>query len=156
MHWWANFPQILARLMMKHGMAAETDQEPPAMGNLATSGICSLPFIHYQELVPTMITVSPHNINNCCFFSQNNNEILRPEQFWNKQELDKGKFLVWGSEWSDLSVTEWSGDCDASLIARNVPKFPFRQQTSYKARNAVKNIRQDNGICVVFIQSPSN
>ena len=56
---------------MKHGMAAETDQEPPAMGNLATSGICSLAFIHYQRLVPTLITVSPHNINNCCFFSQN-------------------------------------------------------------------------------------
>ena len=64
----------LSSLMMKLGMAAETDQEPPAMGNLATSGICSLAFIYYQKLVPTMIAVSPHNINNCYFLSQNNNK----------------------------------------------------------------------------------
>ena len=80
--------------MMKLGMAAETDQEPPAMGNLATSGICSLAFIHYQELVPTLITVWPHHINNCYFFPQNNDKIFRPGEDWDRSELDKGKFLV--------------------------------------------------------------
>ena len=112
-------------------------EEPPAMGNLATSGICSLAFIHYQKLVPTLITVWPHNINNCYFFSQKTIKYLEPEKCRKHKVVwlvsgQRKVFSSSGSLWSDLSVTELSGDCDASLNTRNVPKFPFSRQTSYK------------------------
>ena len=65
------------------------------MGNLATSGICSLAFIHYQKLVPTLITVWPHNINNCYFFSQKNNKIFGAGEV---QEAQGGLVGLWSKE----------------------------------------------------------